>query len=63
MCKLRQLTHKLYIKPQGFTQFVSESTELHIEKIYKNKIHSYIENDVFRTGILWLKRIKKGRIL
>ena len=41
MFKLRQITHKFYINPWGFTQFVSDSPDFtHIDKIHINNMYS-----------------------
>ena len=33
MCKFRQIPHKLYIRPLGITQFVSDSPSIKSTKI------------------------------
>ena len=52
MCKLRRITHKLFHKALRalFSLWVIRLS-LHIDKINKNKIHSYID-DVMVAGIL-----------
>ena len=43
MCKLRQITHKLHLKPALLSLLVIRRS-LHIDKIHKYKIHSYNKN-------------------
>ena len=41
MRKLRRITHKQNIKPFRLYLVLSESPSLHMDKIHKNRIHSY----------------------